>query len=242
MIKMDKKLFIDELEKGLKVQNVTDIEGILEEYEDHFKFKMADGYAEAEIVARLGSPQELARQYSPAEKAQPRGGGSKVIIAIGLVFADIVVGLLLLLFFIWAAVLGVSAIACLAAGVSLAANINIMSLLPAMPFPGALIMAVAFLALAVLAGAGTYFCWRYAVQLTRSYIAWHKRCLQNSSKRQPPALAAAPLILPKTRRILRRTTRLALFVFGISFVLGYIVLSLQAGALEFWHVWGWFAK
>jgi uncharacterized membrane protein len=239
---MDKKSFIEELEKGLEVQNVTDIEGILAEYEDHFKFKLADGYAEEEIVARLGSPQELARQYSPAEKAQPRGSGSKAIIAVGLVFADIVVGSLFLLFYIWAIVLGACAIACLAVGVCLAANINIMSLLPAMPFPGALIMAVAFLALAVLAGAGTFFCWRYAVQLTRSYVAWHKRCLLSTSKIQPPALAAAPLILPKTRRILRRITGLALFVFGISFVLGFIVLSLQAGSLEFWHVWRWFAK
>jgi hypothetical protein len=42
--------------------------------------------------------------------------------------------------------------------------------------------------------------------------------------------------------LLRRLTGLSLAIFGVGFVLGYIVLALSAGAFEFWHVWSWFVS
>lgn len=237
---MDKKSFLTELEKTLKTQNVADIESILEEYEEHFKFKIADGYSEEEVAARLGNPLELARQYSPAEKPQ-RAAGKAVIVA-GLVLAGIFVFLLFIMFFGWVAVLGSLTVASATLGVCLIGRLDIMSLLPNIPNPGSTILGIASLALAVLAGLGTYYCWHYVLQLAKAYIHWHKRCLAASSgKPQSPPIAKTPQFKPRLRRRLRLVTGLAIAVFGVGFVLAFILMALQAGSFEFWHTWGWFA-
>jgi uncharacterized membrane protein len=237
---MDRKAFISELEKNLKVQGVSDIEGIIEEYEDHFRFKMADGYSEEEIAARLGNPKEVAAQYLPAATAIRRSGGSKAVIAIGLVFADIFAVMLFVLFFAWVAVLGAVAVACATLGVALIANFNVVSLIPVMPYLGAAIMGIAFLALAILSGLGTFYCWRYAAWLTSTYYRWHKRCLSSDPGKHLAVEIPGSQLSPRTRRILRRLTGIAVLVFGAAFILGYIIMALQAGAIEFWHAWSWF--
>ena len=135
---MDKKSFLTELEKTLRMQNIADIESILEEYEEHFKFKIADGYSEEEVAARLGSPTDLARQYSPAEKPQRTAG--KAVVVAGLVLAGILVTMLFILFFGWVAVLGALTVACATLGVCLIGHLDILSLLPNIPNPGSAIM------------------------------------------------------------------------------------------------------
>jgi len=45
---------------------------------------------------------------------------------------------------------------------------------------------------------------------------------------------------PKTWRVLRRLTLLALCVFGFGFVLNYIVCAVSTGTLGWWHAWNWF--
>lgn len=39
---MNQKTFLSDLEKNLSERNIDDIAGIVEEYEEHFKFKPAD--------------------------------------------------------------------------------------------------------------------------------------------------------------------------------------------------------
>lgn len=56
---------------------------MLEEYEQHFAFKLADGYSEEEIAARLGSPAELAAQFEAAP--QPKRRGSVALTAVCLI-------------------------------------------------------------------------------------------------------------------------------------------------------------
>lgn len=51
----------------------------------------------------------------------------------------------------------------------------------------------------------------------------------------------APQLEPKTKRRLRSVALASLAVFAVFFILlSYVVCSLSAGSLEFWHVWGWF--
>ena len=59
---MTKNQFIDLLKEELKHNNVPDAEDIIEEYEQHFSFKLADGYSEEKISAKLGDPKSLADQ------------------------------------------------------------------------------------------------------------------------------------------------------------------------------------
>lgn len=241
---MDKKTFLGELEKDLKFRGISDIEGIVEEYEDHFNFKMADGFTEQEIAARLGNPLDLAAQYSPPGSGKPAGrGGSRAATATGLTFLFIFAVSLFITFFGWVIVLGAIAIACAALGVCLIGGLNLASLIPHIPGFGAVILGVASLALAVLAGTGTVYCLRYALQMVKAYFHWNGRCMAAAAGRPvSPSIPASPQFKPKTRRLLRTLTGLSLAVFGIAFILGFGVLAVQAGSLEFWHVWGWFVQ
>jgi len=66
---MTKNEFMTRLASELRKRNVADAADVTEEYEQHFAFKLADGYSEEEIAARLGKPEELAAQYESAPQA-----------------------------------------------------------------------------------------------------------------------------------------------------------------------------
>jgi len=241
---MDQKTFLNELEKHLNARHVADIEGIVDEYREHFRFKIADGYTEEEIVARLGAAQDIANQYSPSEVNRPAGhGGMKALVATGLALLFLIALAVIILFFGWVVVLGALAIAGSVLGIALIGGINPAGLIPMMPIAGSIIMGISSLGLALLAGNGTVYCLRYALQWVKAYFHWNRRCLATASGRPAsPPITAMPQFQPRTRRILRRLTGFSLAIFGIGFVLSYIVLALSAGALEFWHVWGWFTS
>ena len=50
---MTKQEYIDALTKALKIKKVKEIDEIISEYEDHFAFKITDGYSEEEVAAKL---------------------------------------------------------------------------------------------------------------------------------------------------------------------------------------------
>ena len=60
---MTKHEFMERLTNALKRNGIEDISEIIDEYEQHFAFKMADGFCEAEIAAKLGDPLQLAAQF-----------------------------------------------------------------------------------------------------------------------------------------------------------------------------------
>ncbi len=60
--------FMQRLSDELQKRNVADAADILQEYEAHFAMKMADGYIEEEIAARLGDPTALVAQFDDAEE------------------------------------------------------------------------------------------------------------------------------------------------------------------------------
>lgn len=68
---MNKREFLAQLERELKRNHVPDAGEILNEYAQHFAFKLADGYSEEEIAARLGDPAALAAQFD-GPSAPPR--------------------------------------------------------------------------------------------------------------------------------------------------------------------------
>jgi uncharacterized membrane protein len=238
---MNKTEFINTLANTLKERKINDVDEIVAEYEQHFIFKMADGYSEEEIAARLGDPKALGKQFN--SETNKTTTGSKVIVAIGLVFTDIIVTMLFVLLFTWAIVLGAVVVAFTVAGVCLISNLNISSLLPSMPYFVGLIFAAMSLALAVLAAVGTEYCWLYARQLLRSYRRWHANTLAAAGGEATlPQIPAHPQIGAVKNRRMRKIALIALTVFVITFQSGYIIAMLTAGAFQFWHVWGWFVK
>jgi uncharacterized membrane protein len=73
---MTKNDFLSTLTAELKRRDMADTQEIVSEYEQHIAFKMADGYSEEEIVAKLGDPFLIAAQFeaddSQVEKRQSK--------------------------------------------------------------------------------------------------------------------------------------------------------------------------
>ena len=67
----------------------------MEKHDEYFDFKLADGYSEQEIAARLGDPVKLAAQFEPAAPGKKRPAGKKALAVTGLVLLDILAELAL---------------------------------------------------------------------------------------------------------------------------------------------------
>ena len=96
---MNKREYLAQLERELKRNHVPDAGEILNEYAQHFAFKLADGYSEEEISARLGEPAALAAQFD-GPSAPPKAG-NKPLAAFGLCFVDLLAVCLFLTLLAW---------------------------------------------------------------------------------------------------------------------------------------------
>ena len=85
---MTKNEYLNSLETALKKKGIADAEEILSEYQLHFAYKVADGYSEQEISAKLGDPAALAEQFA-ADVQTRAGGGKKAAVVTGLIFIDL---------------------------------------------------------------------------------------------------------------------------------------------------------
>ena len=60
---MNRSEFLEKLSAQLRHRNIADAEDIMEEYRQHFAFKLAEGHTEEEIAAKLGDSKAVAAQY-----------------------------------------------------------------------------------------------------------------------------------------------------------------------------------
>ncbi len=234
---MKKNEFLAQLKNELKKNSAADAEDIVLEYEQHFAFKMADGYSEEEIASKLGEPKSIAAQFDSTRDLGKKMTGGGFFLKLGLGCAAFFEALFYILFLAWDIVLAASTIVIGVLGGCLVTTLNISELIPYMPFLGSLIFGISVLGLAVIFGVASVYCFAFLRQMIRASVRWHKN--MGSSGTLPP-LPWAPQFEPKTRRKLRTVMLGALAVFGVFFVLGFTVLALQAGTLGFWHHWNWF--
>ena len=95
--------FMTQLSHELNKRKLPDAVEIVEEYEQHFAFKLTDGYSEAEIAAKLGSPVQLAAQFDAVPDPKVRTG-RRVPVAMGLGVADLFAGIFFVFLIGWALV------------------------------------------------------------------------------------------------------------------------------------------
>ena len=237
---MKKDEYLAQLVNELKKNAVADADDIANEYEQHFAFKMADGFSEEEIAAKLGTPAELAAQFE-SNKNMGNSGGRKITTIIGLVFADIFIGAFFLLLFAWEAIMAAFSLTCAAVAVCLLCELNIYSLIPSMPYWCGAIFGLSLAALAVLAFTGCIYFAAFIRQLMRFYGRFHHNAIAVASdKASLPSLAINPQIPARANRRIRTVALLSLAIFTACFVLAMIVSMISSGAFGFWHVWGWF--
>lgn len=239
---MTKSDFLERLAAELKRHHVSEPDEIIDEYREHFAFKLADGYSEEEIATKLGALGAIAAQYvaAPAEG----GRGKKAITAIGLGAVDFCFGLLCVLLYAWEIVMGALVLALGALSVVLMGNLTGeigWAAVPGMPYPCALLMGVAAAALTVLAAVGAVCYFQFIRQLMRSYGRFHANTLASAAGKAPlPPVTAYPRFTAGRRRALRKVTMTAATVFAVCFVTGFAACAISAGHVEFWHAWGWF--
>jgi uncharacterized membrane protein len=233
--------FFEIMKKTLVANKVADIDDIVSEYEQHFVFKLADGYAEEEIAAKLGDPKELANQFTSEKTTRNKSAGNRIMVASGLVFTDFFAASFFIILYAWAFALGALAVASAVTGTVLLFGQNIYGLLPFMPYSSALLFAISMFLIAILAAVGTLYCVLFFNQLLRAYRRWHHNAYALvSDKPVYPPLAMYPQVNPKTNRRLRSIALIELLLFAVFFVATFIVSSISAGSFGFWHAWNWF--
>lgn len=237
---MTKNEFLKQFDDELRRRNINDADEITEEYRQHFTFKLADGYSEEEIAAKLGDPVKLAMQFEQTEKPQSVGG-RKPVVVIGLCIADVFAGLFFIMLAAWGLVMAACAISSIAVAAALFGEFNIYEIIPDMPYWCGVILAISFTALTALIAVGCIYYTAFLRQLLKSFARFQHNVLASASGRATlPPVAINPQIPAKTNRRLRSTALISLLMFAACFVLAYIVCSLSAGTMEFWHSWGWF--
>lgn len=151
---MTKNEFMAKLTDEVKKRNIEDAADVAEEYEQHFAFKLADGYSEEEIAAKLGDPTALAAQFDAA--AQGGEKRSAVLTWLWLWLADFVFGMASVLLLAFGVVLAACVLSFGLTGVCLIFDLGRLPFvsLPAMPYWCGAILGVSLLALAVLESQG----------------------------------------------------------------------------------------
>lgn len=241
---MTKDRFLSQLEDELEKRHVADAADILEEYKQHFAFKLADGYPEEVIAAKLGDPAGLAAQFEEAEDVPGTGKRhSPALTWLWLAWVDLFFGIFLVLLLAFGVVLAACVLSFELTGVCLAGRLDQFPLvsLPPMPYSCGLLLGLALLALTIACVVGCIYYFGFVRQLSRAYGRFHQNALA-AAKGEPalPALPIHPQFLPTHRRRLRMVLIVSFVCFGVFFVLGMALSMILAGSFEFWHVWGWF--
>ena len=238
---MNKNEYLSQLKNELKKNCIPDSEEIMLEYEQHFDFKIADGFTEDEISARLGNPSLLAAQFKPDGTSSEKNSRRKISVYFWLPFTDIMVSIFFIMHWAWDLVIVAASISFAALAVCLFGGINPYSLIPPMPYWCGAVLGISSAAMSVLSAVGFFYFALLVRQIMRSYRRFHQNVLSSASgKAILPSLPTYPQIPRKSKRRMRNIAMFSFTIFLASFICGFIISAVSAGSFEFWHVWNWF--
>ena len=238
---MTKNEFLSKLSEELQRNKIGDTADIVNEYEQHFAFKLSDGYSEEEICAKLGDPAVLAAQFKREGENNNSNSGKKILTITGVFFIDLFAGMIFILLAAWEIVMAALFVSSFVFTVCLFSGINIHTLIPPMPYWCGVVFGLAFAAFSILIAIGSFYYTAFFRQSIRSFGRYHHNILASFwGKALAPSIGIRPSISANTARKLRMITRISLAAFIIFSILACIISALTAEAMGFWHVWGWF--
>lgn len=159
----------------------------------------------------------------------------------GLALTDLFSGMFFALLFACTAALAAFSAASAIAGICLIGGLNPYSLLPAIPYWCGAVFAGALIALSVFIAIGTICLILFDIHLARSYGRFHHNQLASfSGKKVLPPYVSGLKLSEKTGRMLKKAAMVSLAVFAVCLASGFVVCSVSAGSLGFWHAWNWF--
>ncbi len=236
---MKKAEFLALLEKALIEKKIADREEIIEEYWQHFSYKLSDGYSEEEVSAKLGSPVVIAEQYDtsgPAQKPKCR-----MLTLTGLGVFDFFASIIYFVLICFGIAIAAFACCSLVGGICFISNTNIYGLIPNTPYHVAIIFGLTLTVLSLVSAIACTFYTALLKQLFRSYQRFHRNTVASAHNRSVlPSIPVTAPIPTKKRSVLRKILAVLVFTFAFLFVASFAVAVITAGDFEFWHIWGWF--
>lgn len=232
---MNKNDFLFTLRFELEKRKVEDIDEIISDFEDHFNSHLEEGKTEAEIARKIGNPIDIARDYE--SQFRPRTKANNTIIRLGLLPLDFGAAILAIILAGSLVVIGAFSLAALGLGVLLVLDVNLLGLIPQIPYVPGLIFGLASISLAIVSFISTMYIYLYIKHWIRVYLRKRKNILNNNIY---PSLGRNPRLSKKLAANLKFINILATITFISTLTIGYIVSSIIARAFEFWHVWNWF--
>ena len=234
---MTRNEYLARLDDELRQRGVADAGDIVEEYRQHFEYKLADGRSEAEIAARLGDPAQLAAQFESSGRETP-SAVKKGFAMTGLGLVDLLAGLVFLVAAAFGVVLFAAAVCFAATGVCLLLDCSPFSLIPR---PSALAFALTLFALAVLTASAAVWYAAFLRQAARAFCRMQRNVrAEFSGSASLPALPLAPQLSSRCARVLRKSVLASLLVFVIGLAAGMALSAALSGTFAFWHAWRWF--
>ena len=234
---MTKQDYLAALKQELNKNAVADAEDVVSEYEQHFLFKLADGFTEDEIATKLGAPAQIALQFAGLPKEQKRKGGKKALLVLWLTIIGIFEVMLYAAFLCFIIGLFVGSLVPTALGIEFIAGLNFMNILPPMPYGGAVVFGIALIALGIMIFLFAFYCLAILKQMVRASLRWRRNMIREEAL---PLLPLSPQVAPKTRRALRGILLWAVLIFAVTFIAGFAILALYTHVWGFWHALGWF--
>ena len=221
------------MKRELNEKGVQGVDEILAEYEEHFSYKLEEGWTEEEIAKKLSSPSDIAEEYSASKengKSAAKGQGFNVF---GVVAMSIPVAAVYCLMVASVIVLAGFSLCTFALGICLIFNINVAGLIPAFPsYLPMLFLGIACLSMCVLSAIGTIYAFLYVGQWRKCYVRW----CGNLCGGLKPSVSKHPKISKKANGVMKLIAMISLIVFVAAFAIGYISACAYAGSFEPWHV------
>lgn len=234
---MTKQDYLNELKAELNKNAVADADDVVSEYEQHFLFKLADGFTEEEIAAKLGSPAQLATQFAGIPGENKVRGGKKFLLVFWLTIIGIFEAMLYGAFLSFIIALFVASLVPAALGAELILGLNYLNILPPMPYGAAVVFGITLIAASVMLFVFAIYCLAYLRQMVRASRRWRKNLMNDENL---PLLPMSPQFKPRTKRALRNILLWSVLIYAIGFVVGYAMLTIYTGSFGFWHALGWF--
>jgi len=172
---MTKKEYMRKLKQLLPNAEQKDI---LLDYEEHFLTGMAEGKSEEQIAKELGSPEEVASEYTKIPK--PRSSSNIIFGIIGILLFDLFIGISIIasIFSAWIS-LWAGVISILVSAVALIIGGAFITMLQPLPWFVALFAGISLLGLAALLGIGMVYVTKWLFKGLMWFVNLHVKIFTN---------------------------------------------------------------
>lgn len=214
---MNKIMFLETLEKGLKNKQVHDIKEIIDDYKEYFDIQISAGKKEEEIAAYLGSIDSIILDYADNQHGSKKKWFELVTISfIALPLLIMSYGLLI--------TFAASSIGFWGVAVYLTFDINTLQFMPAIPMIPKLFYIVTALVTCVFMFSLSVRYYGVLKSMTKQYVV--KQSIRIGDFVQS--------------EIYLKIFKITFWMMVVLFVLTYAVSAIYAKSFQYWHIWEWF--